>query len=614
MNSIKLFILYLFVLSSGSLHALNDAPEFRSYPHSQARIWLSHSELSSKTKSISLALEVDLEDHWHTYWENPGDSGASPIIDVQIEGAQITEESLLYPPPVRIDTPPLTSFAYENRVVFIKKLDLAKIQGQSVKLSVEAEWLVCKVECVPAIGQYKFELAIADIEELKHQDFFKAAQAQSIKAAQSNGFFRVSGDELFFTPQLPFKVADIFISSGQGLDNAKPIVNKDEFIFKVENKTSLSELKGLAVGEDGEFFAFAAKAKESMSILLMLLFSFLGGLILNLMPCVLPVLSLKLFSLVKANEEGEGQVRMEGLAYALGAVLSFVLIAVVLVALRSAGQEIGWGFQLQSPAFVVTMAVVFFVLSLNFLGLYEINIPFLNAGSNLTRKKGFQGAFFTGVLSVLVASPCTAPFMGAAMGVALTQGTFVTLLGFFFLGLGFAFPFILFAISPSMVRVLPRPGNWMNVVKKLMFVPMFMASLWLGWVSWQLLSPTSSSIDKSSQVLPWKVFSHDALYAELEKGENAVFVNFTADWCLSCKVNEALAFNQDEVQAYVAEKRIVFFKADWTKKDAAIAKELARYGRASVPLYLYFKPGNKTPKVLPEILTSSTFLKELETE
>jgi len=608
--SILTFIISLFV-GSGALAGAT--PEFKDYPKSRARMWISHSAISAATKSMSIALELDLDEDWHTYWENPGDSGAAPILDVSSKNGVLTPGQIFYPKPIRININPLTSFAYERRVIFLMDIDVADLSAKSdLAFKVEAEWLVCRVQCIPAFGTFDFKIPV-DKESLQHQEIFQTARSEAIKNFVPNGSFEIQDNELVYKHSLVFDPTDIFVSQGQGLDNAEPKIQDASARFKIENKKPLSVFRGIAVGDDGEFFAFEASKTSQMPILLVIVFSFLGGLILNLMPCVLPVLSLKLFGLVNATQKGAQHVRLESVAYALGAILSFVLIAALLLVLRSFGQEIGWGFQLQSPVFVISMSLVFLLLSFNFLGLYEINIPFVNLGQKLTQKSGAKGSFFTGVLSVLVASPCTAPFMGAAMGVALSQGALFTLTSFTALGVGFAFPFLIFSVSPSLANLLPRPGEWMNTLKKLMFVPMFAASLWLGWISWQLVKP-ASHVEANSKSLEWTRFSSQALAKEIKTGKKAIFVNFTADWCLSCKVNDSLVFSDPKVKNFIKANNIVVFKADWTRRDSEITRELAKYDRASVPLYLFFEAGQHSPRILPELLTSSLFLELLSKE
>jgi thiol:disulfide interchange protein DsbD len=387
----------------------------------------------------------------------------------------------------------------------------------------------------------------------------------------------------------------------------------------------------------------------------MLVSAFLGGLILNLMPCVFPILSLKLLSLMKLTGSQSHEVRRQNFAYVAGVMVSFLLIALLLAGLRSAGNLIGWGFQLQSPVFLSILSWLFFALSLNLLGFFEIDFLNLSVGGKLTRSGGIIGSFFTGVLAVVVASPCTAPFMGVALGFGLTQSTAVLFAVFLSLGFGLAFPYLLFGILPGMIRVLPRPGKWMNTFKQVMAFPLLLTTLWLIWVLGQVRGINSVMVvltgclgigfavwfsswrKKAAQVATaliilgglvfiyrseqqvktavesdiWQPYTESLL--ESLKGKN-VFVNMTADWCLTCKVNERLVFNDADVMKLLQMKNMVLVKGDWTQRNEAITRFLSRFDRVGVPFYVLYSPQHPQGQILPEVLTKSSFMELIQKE
>ena len=389
-----------------------------------------------------------------------------------------------------------------------------------------------------------------------------------------------------------------------------------------------------------------------------------GGLILNLMPCVFPVLSLKALS-IAANSQQRQLQRRDALFYAAGVVLSFLALAGLLIALRAAGNVIGWGFQLQSPLLVALLVYLLLALGLSLSGLVQFGLGLMNTGGALTAKSGGKGSFFTGVLAVVVASPCTAPFMGTALGYAVTQSPLVALLVFAALGLGMALPFLLLAYIPALARLLPKPGAWMDTLKQLLAWPLYLSAVWLLWVFgrqagidamailmigmvslaaaiwlwgrvqlgaggfnkltalgllllalvilWQgaKLHPEaniSSHADNKAQ--HWQSWSADKLSALRQQGK-PVLVNMTADWCITCLVNERVALNTERSKAALSQYNVSYLKGDWTRRDSDITAYLQQYQRDGVPLYVLYWPG-QPPQVLPQILTPDTLRQTFE--
>lgn len=405
--------------------------------------------------------------------------------------------------------------------------------------------------------------------------------------------------------------------------------------------------------------AAPASAEEAPFLPFVLLGAILGGLILNLMPCVFPVLSLKALSLASSHLSPHKQ-HLHGWAYTAGVVGSFVLAASVILAARGAGESLGWGFQLQQPGFVAFMAYLFFIMGLSLSGMFYLGTSLMGAGQSLTSGEGLKSSFFTGVLAALVASPCTAPFMATALGFAITQPAPVALSIFAALGLGMALPFILLSYSPYLARHLPQPGPWMETLKQVLAFPLYLTSVWLLWV---LSNQTSGAgamavlsgavliafgiwllqqrSDKKGTVIftrtlaaislisaawigttvgnfsetqsdVWEAYSPERL-AELRAEGEPVFIDLTADWCITCKFNERVALNTQAVTKFVLLNDIVMLQGDWTNADPDISALLDQFGRSGVPLYLmYPAEPNSPPEVLPQVLTQSLVLQAME--
>jgi thiol:disulfide interchange protein len=405
-------------------------------------------------------------------------------------------------------------------------------------------------------------------------------------------------------------------------------------------------------------------AGENTSLFIAIVFAFAGGIILNLMPCVLPVLSIKIMGFIQQAGEDKRKTRKHGLAFTLGVLVSFWILAGLLIALRAGGEYLGWGFQLQSPAFIIVLSILLFLFGLSLFGVFEIGTTFTSAGQNLN-STGYMGSFASGILATIVATPCTAPFMGSALGFALSQPVYVSVLVFTSLGLGMALPYVLLTNIPKLQRFVPKPGAWMESFKQFMGFLLMATVLWLLWIlslqagsesvifllismviaslgAWifgrwgniaketkvrrtaQLISliiiaaallfsfknieaksSKNTTITRQGKI-EWHKYSPEKVEEGVKKGD-PVFVDFTAAWCLSCQVNEKVAFGSDKVQDAFADKNILALRGDWTNSDSEITKALAQFGRNSVPLYVLYKPGEK-PVILPEILTPQIVL------
>jgi thiol:disulfide interchange protein DsbD len=490
-----------------------------------------------------------------------------------------------------------------------------------------------------------------------------------LPAVQGN---RIDAVEYFpFTPELIDNPASqIFSMSDEGLVlTLEPGYDFDEDSADLSGVIVIHESVGEGIVSSFEFRmgdSIAAPgtvipggdhALAETGLLAALFFAFLGGLILNLMPCVFPVLSIKILSLVESHHDGSS-IRLHGLAYAGGVVASFVAIAVLLISLRAGGEAIGWGFQLQSPIVVSMVAYLFLVIGLNLLGVFEIGGTLMSLGNSGGSSRGYLGSVSTGVLATIVAAPCTAPFMGAAVGYALIQDPATGVLVFASLGLGMALPYVLLCYAPGLLARLPRPGQWMVIMKQLLAFPMFASAVWLLWVlgvqagpdammqvltgalliafALWLLNQSGSAVARLSALLlvfaaiyigatqetrvvrssldstdgEAGVYSRNALAIAQQKGP--VFVNFTAAWCITCKVNELNALDVDSVKLAFKDNAITYLKGDWTNEDPGITAALQEYGRTGVPLYLLYAKDASRATVLPQLLTPGIVLDALE--
>lgn len=652
---------------------------------------------------IWVAMEQIIEPHWHTYWQNPGDSGTPTAIAWDLpEGFEISD--LHWPAGERISYGTLLNYGYEERVVLLQKLKIPQnIPPGEITLSADIELLVCKEECIPEYGTYTLSLNGANAAEENNSALIE--MARKTLPTQTSWTVEYAGDEENFSLTFADIPADILntldtntiellpIDWGMVSNSAKAQSQIIDNLITLSQKrgeralTDLEHFNGVlkATSETGEVQSFAFQARpagiapaknaestpqtsENISFIQALLFALIGGLILNLMPCVFPVLSIKALSLCKCAEKDPTHARILGLSYTAGVILSFVGIAALLIILKAGGEQIGWGFQLQNPIVVGLLAYLLFVLGLNLSGFFEFANPFANAGGALTQKDGASGSFFTGILATLVATPCTAPFMASALGYALVQPAYVSLTIFAALGLGLALPYLALSFIPSLQKALPKPGPWMDIFKQALAFPMYAAALWLIWVLGQqagyngmtagllgmlaitfaiwlykhapkaktgkhiitaisavliitaafILPQSATPIEKAhlekattshEQQAFGEDFSQDKLDTLLASSPHPVFVEMTAAWCITCKVNNATSINIDSTKQAFAANDVQYLIGDWTNQDAEITRYLNQYDRNGVPIYVYYGPVNAeigkrpAPKVLPQILT-----------
>jgi len=663
-------------------------------------------------QTVHVALTQDIQKGWHTYWRNSGDSGEATVIKWTLP-AGWTAGDIIWAPPSKEPTGPLMNYGYHGQVLLPVAITAPKDArpGQSVTLQADAQFLVCADLCVPEDARLTVTLPVSAgpggpdptwggriaqaLAAAPKADGLTAAIAKDAKVVR----IAVMGaplkaldkaDAYFF----PFKSNLIdhakpqLIEQGpEGLTltiplSAAPPADSDyarvEGVLELAGKAyEIAAVAGpLPAGASGLGAPAARPAGGGggggfqLGLLAAMAFAFMGGLILNLMPCVFPILAMKAASLAGHGHD-HGEARAQGLAFLLGCVATFMALAGLLIAVRTAGAAVGWGFQLQSPQVVATLALLMLAVALNLSGLFEIGASLQGVGGKAASRGGMAGAFFTGALAVVVAAPCTAPFMGPALGWALTQPPAAALAVFAGLGLGFAAPFTAATFAPGLLSRLPKPGPWMDGFRKLMSFPMYGTAAWLAWVLTVQTDPTGLArlfaaaivlalgvwllgIAQRRQaagsgalapglvgavlalaalgVAVWPQYDQPVA-AGLPAAEGAaiafepyspeklataqaagkpVFVNYTAAWCVTCQVNEKVAFSTARAAKAFASTGALYMKADWTRRDAAIAADLARFGRAGVPLYLVYPAKGGDPQILPQLLTGDIVAKALE--
>ncbi|HYE77022.1 MAG TPA: protein-disulfide reductase DsbD domain-containing protein [bacterium] len=659
-----------------------------------------------------VGLKLQMEAGWHVYWRNPGDSGMPPAIKWELPKGFNAGE-ILWPYPELIEADPLASYGYHGTVVLPVQITPPAKLPPSVELKASAEWLVCKEVCLP--GEADLVLALPQTPDADAAGFQEKLPVSSDRWEVAG---EMQGDQVVLTiaAKAPPAVAPsrihFFPYSDSLIDHAaaQTLEETPAGYRLVIPRSSLAEgepsaIAGILVADTGwdaagkyralQFELPVAGARVEVAhegpsagtpvttplpvtppagfgLITALIFAFMGGIILNLMPCVLPVLSLKVFGFVQQAGESRRQVMAHAFIFAVGVILSFWVLAGTLIVLRAGGQQLGWGFQLQSPMFLVFLASFLFLFGLNMLGVFEIDTALTGVAGRAAGKGGMGGSFLNGVTATVVATPCTAPFMGSALGFSLSQPTWAVWLIFTMLGVGMALPYVVLASQPQLLKSLPKPGPWMETFKQLMGFVLLGTVIWLAWVlgtltgsggvvallatflilgmagwimgrwchggalrserkigtalaallvaggvavGWAGAARSHPATGGPGEVahrqglLTWEPFTPERV-AELQAAGTPVLIDFTADWCLTCKVNERVAFGSTEVQQRLVDLGVATLKADWTDKNESIARTLAGYGRNSVPVYILHPPGGD-PVLLPEVLTPAIVLKAL---
>ncbi len=652
----------LILLSAWALNA--GAQSSASGDHVQVR-WLAPTALAEgEPATLGFYFEVDPE--WHVYWRNAGDSGAAPRFDISATGGTVGD--IQWPFPQRLPIEHLTNFGYEGNVAYLFELT-TEADAESISLEVNLEWLVCKIDCIPGFGTMTLERPVGETTEwepaeqrLLERFAARVPQPGEQSPWQPSALLTGARDQLALTLEGPtggkgdgdVEAPVVFPVDGSVITATEPTVEAIDggyrFTFTRQPGAELPAATDFVITDGEQAWRLNDVSLGSQSptgdsaqpLWLLVLAAIAGGVILNLMPCVFPVLSIKLFSLVQSGS-GKSHMR-EGLVYSAGVLVTFAALGGLLLALRAGGSAVGWGFQLQSPIVVLALIVLFWLMGLAFSGVFEFGHKLMNLAG---RADG--GTFVTGVLAVFVAAPCTGPFMGAALGAAAVLPAVSAMAIFIGLGIGLAAPFLLLAATPALVQKLPKPGPWMETLRQFFAFPLYATVIWLAWVLAELtgsagwlivstlllalafslwlgsgggkvrrgvatilaLAALASAFSSITHLKPdaadteaadfWQPYDKEAIETALDD-DRPVFIDYTAAWCITCQVNKKLVLNTPQTTELFKRHDVLALRADWTDHDADITRALEALGRNSVPVYAWYPPGTSEPELLPQLL------------
>ncbi len=697
-NFIAGFLLFIATFLSTYVYAFDNGEDQKV----EARL-ISEVQTVQAGQSFYVAIQQIITPNWHTYWKNPGDSGLATTIEWQLPDN--TEVSDIYwPTPQPYQVGSLTNYGYSDEVLLLTKITPPETLSAGSVLDIQAKvnWLACEEICIPESATLSLSLPVTDqpIFKSRHAKKFDETRKKLPKENTAEAEIDLTNDQMTLVIRPVSTLIDqetiqnAYFFNDDGITVAHEgkqdfNIDNDELRITLKNgdvtlkheqyltgDLALTTQKGRqsfkikAQGQAPKTITSSNQAKSGfIQIATAAFFAFLGGLALNLMPCVFPVLSMKALSLVKhAHSEDKKHVRMGGIFYLIGVLTTFTALAIFIITLRAAGEKVGWGAQLQSPTFVLVTAYVLFIIGYALTGAVSFGNSFMGIGSKWTQRHGLAGSFFTGVLAVVVATPCTAPLMGAAIFFAFTQPWYISLLVIQMLGLGLALPYVILTFSPRLLSLFPKPGIWMESFKQFLAFPMFGATIWLVWVlsqqagstgvllslsgigfiafglwiygtlshdrhkgAWHIFKivialifilialsftqtirmaePYESQITHSDQK-NWDVFSPENL-AQARAENKPVFVNMTAAWCITCLANERIALSSDNVKNLFKEKDITYLKGDWTNHDPVITSYIKSFGRSGVPLYVYYPPAGEGV-VLPQLLTPDLLISKIK--
>ena len=618
--------------------------------HARISLIKDHSDFVPGT-SINIGLKVSMDKGWHTYWRNPGDSGGPIEIDWNLpKGFSVSD--IKWPLPEKIEYPPLMTYGYEDFVIYPMVLSIPADYSDDY-FEMAADILICADVCIPESGKISSNLLDIESDSLIYE-WLESIPSKSLPITTS---LNDNNLEIRFTFEKEIKEIYFFPDENNSIDysSKQNFYKKDDDYFlsiklfndEFQNVSGVLDIDGTGYNVSND--TFEDFNEEGLSLITALIFALIGGLILNLMPCVFPVISLKVLSFVSMGGSSPRKIRNHALVFTVGVIASFMLIALTIVLLKQAGNFVGWGFQLQSPLIVGLLSLVMVFISLVLITDNSFGESLTKLGNIGGSENGYYSSFLTGVLAVVVASPCTAPFMGAALGYALIQPSGETVPIFLSLSLGFSLPYLLLAANPKLIDFLPKPGDWMVTLKEFFAFPMLATALWLLWVfslqvnqilviflliGWLLLALNFWIFQKDYKTINKVIFLGISIFSmiyflpeteDIETEQNLIigsatewyegieddlrnknqpyFINFTAAWCITCQSNEITAFSKDGFKSLLEEKNIEYIKADWTNRNDAITRSLKKYGRSGVPFYVYWEPGFENPKILPAILT-----------
>ena len=654
----SIFYFFFIFLCFNKLHS--DDLDFSFQDHSNL-ILLNESKLIKFEGDYFLGIKINLKDKWKTYWKNPGDSGAPIQVYLKTEDSENILKELLFPVPNRYFESEIETLGYEKQVVFLAKI--IKLDDSNIhKTMLTMDYLVCKEICIPVTVSKELNLDFKKAESgLLNEDFFNAFKKipdknnkvfKIIKIDQKNSKEIVVYIETNRT--LEQKKLGIFnYSPDLSLKNTHSLsddlirVNiKSDEIISSNNKVELLITDGVVAEE---LMLNFEKSNVETPLLKMMIFAFLGGIILNFMPCVLPVISIKVFSYLKLIGKNKNRIQKEIVSTIFGIIFSFFLISLITVIFKNLGNQVGWGLQFQNFYFLSFFSILLFFFSLNLLGYFEFIIP-----STLINKLNFKNdnyyinSFLTGFFATLLATPCTAPFLGTSVGFALTQDNYTIFLIFLFLSLGFSLPYFLLLFFPKTLLFLPKPGSWLIFFKKILGFLVLLTAVWFFYllkfnISFLLLFSflilfLSFFIEKGSSIVKkmflisfcvipiillsfyfdknenskiWTAFDENALQSSINDN-NIVFVDITADWCVTCQTNKIFVLNSKKVVNFLNEESVILYRGDWTYKNQKILAYLNRNKRSGIPFNIVYGPSNPDGYILPEILTKETMIEAIK--
>lgn len=576
-------------------------------------------EKAAEKQPLDVLVKITPKNGWHIYWNNPGDTGLATQVSVVSNQGNAVLKKQSAPKHFSLHGA-INQYAYDDSAYWLFRIMPEKQEHDEAQVvTVNAEWLACNDECVaeslteiiPISDSGSHQNAPSWENELfAAQKTFPLLYLEG-RFEQKDYHLIVHIDGVNEAPEtlrfVPFKrdvAADYLPQSFAYRDGVLAVevpLNESVTVNQPMKAVALTD-KGvwqLDLQPDAELAP--VQQAQAQPLIGILAAAFLGGLILNMMPCIFPVLFLKTINLVQ-NAYAETQAKLEAIFYFIGVIVSFTGIAALLWLLRTTGENIGWGFQLQSPFFIAVMFLLFLILALMFLGIINFNALWFNRLGSISSGNRQIQAFLTGLFAVLIASPCSAPFMGAAIGYSITQPLHIYLPVFLALAVGYALPFTLIGLFPKQLAVvLPRPGRWMEILKKLFALPMLATCIWLAWIFVHQVQ-NETTLSATDNGLEWQRFSEEKLQS-LANTKQPVLIVFTAKWCLTCLVNEKIALDNPRFKQLAKDKNIALLKADWTNKDAEITAALSQYGRNSVPLYVYYNGTDNRPQILPQLLT-----------
>ncbi len=703
----RIFVLVLIIFHFLISQAFANESNLFSSDYSKVSLISENSQIQPG-EEFWLALKFQQTPNWHIYWQNPGDSGLPPKLEWEEHPDLMFDSEIHWERPDALAVDQLLNYGFSRRTVLLPiKAYLKKdFTGKEVEIKLGADWLICKVDCVPESHTFVLKLAVGSkVESIDALDFSESFKLQPQQKDYTAKFKQIGSNLQIKFNQLPtFQGRPHFVFASESLtQNTLKQEFKDLVLslpIAAENKKIPESLKGLLLDLDIKNHTShaydvnieqgieAVKAipnaksldaiinpsivSEPQNFLLILFFAFIGGIILNLMPCVFPIISMKVLDFITISSQSPKIARKHSLCFAAGIISLMLALAVLAESLKLFGQNLGWGFQLQSPLFVSCLIILFYLLGLSFAGYFYVGNKIMSKTAGIQTQKSYFGSFLNGALATLVATPCTAPFMGTALGATLSLNFFYSLLIFLSLGIGIGMPFILLTYNQKLMNLMPRPGAWMEKLKQFMSFLMFLTSLWLLWVVISLTNseyaigllftliiltmiiwikdnfffqnnflkfikslviatllvlaifplilannykPTENSDLKTNNAygLAYQEFSEELLAKEIAAGK-AVYVDFTARWCITCQVNKKRVFSSFEVRNFFEKNNVSLLVADWTNKDEKIKISLNKYGRNSVPLNIIYGNKDKSGKflVLPALLSASEVLSNLQ--